>query len=455
MGESGGAGGGGEWGKPIMGLLGLLDSLLSIFVFAPLVVFYWRGCWQLMDTYLFPENQLYSTFTSLGIGVLSGLLFCLIQGPLASLCDHSRRPILHLLISRFYTLIYCVCVVNHWRGVWNVWDFYTGTSWQSGATSFGIGLLALALTRGLKNILAPPFLVVPDHPVGYFSVPTLFQAEKERCGYFLLDTVFTVVVTGSLVVFVWRGAWVFLDAMLFPTQIIYSAWGSMAVGMTVTMLSFLAQLMIVPCFRHIHKGLGKILIEDSYHTICFLGCVNVWRGVWFLLNIYLMPELQTVSNFLTAVAGQIVLMCFYTANSILVRGAVMDGAYEGAKGIIFPTHYLRFFYKNKKLEEQERSNMWMQAEGGQKIPGISAPLEATVVGKANGVYDMRGYGDGHSFSGGYTDAYNNMAGEEGRVGPANTTFQSQGASEARPVPTSASSAAGRTYHGEDQSETHF
>ena len=38
-------------------------------------------------------------------------------------------------------------------------------------------------------------------------------------------------------------------------------------------------------------------------------------------------------------------MCFYTANSILVRGAVMDGAGEGTKGIVFPTHYLRFFYK--------------------------------------------------------------------------------------------------------------
>ena len=155
----------------------MLDALLSIFVFAPLVVGYWRGCWQLMDIYLFPENKLYSTVTSLGIGVLSGLLFCLIQDPLTSLCDHTKRPVLYLVISRLYTLVYCVCVVNHWRGVWSLWDLYTGTSWQSGATSFSFGLLALALTRGLKNILAPPFLVVPDHPVGYFDVPTLFKAE--------------------------------------------------------------------------------------------------------------------------------------------------------------------------------------------------------------------------------------------------------------------------------------
>lgn len=180
MGECRGADAGREWGKTVMGLLAVLDSILSIFVFSPLVVGYWRGCWQLMDIFLFPDNKLYSVLTSLGVGVLSGLFFCLVQGPLNSLCDHNKRPIIHLLISRLYTLIFSVSAVSHWRGVWSMWDLYTGTSWQSGATSFGIGLLTLALTRGLKNILAPPFLVVPDHPTGYFNVPTLFKAEV--CG---------------------------------------------------------------------------------------------------------------------------------------------------------------------------------------------------------------------------------------------------------------------------------
>ncbi len=59
--------------------------------------------------------------------------------------------------------------------------------------------------------------------------------------------------------------------------------------MTLTMLTFLAQLMIVPCFRHIRKGVAKTMLEDAYHTICFIGDVNVWRGVWNLLNIYLVP----------------------------------------------------------------------------------------------------------------------------------------------------------------------
>lgn len=268
---------------------------------------------------------------------------------------------------------------------------------------------------------------------------------------------FTVVVTGSLVVFVWRGSWVFLDAMLFPTQPVYSAWGSMVVGMTVTLLTFLAQLMIVPCFRHIRKGVGKIFLEDAYHTICFVGDVNMWRGVWVLLNIYLVPELPAVSNFLTAVTGQIVLMFCYCANSILVRGAVMDGAGVGSKGIVFPTHYLRFFYEKKKLAKEERDNMWMHDEGGRQLSGVNTSLEAALASKANGVYDMRGYGDGHSFSGGYSDAYGNLIpGEEGRVEPANTTFQGLDTGDQRAAPTSgAAGAAGKTCRNEDQSETHF
>ncbi|KAK4291329.1 hypothetical protein Pmani_035825 [Petrolisthes manimaculis] len=163
--------------RVVVGLLTVVDSILSIFVFAPLVVFYWRGCWQLMDLLLLPDNKLLSVVTSLAIGFSFGLFFCLFQGPLNRVFDHSRRPRLHLLASRIYTSIHCVSCVNHWRGVWQMWDLYTGVSWQSGATSLGIGLLTLAFTRGLKNILAPPFIVVPDHPDGYFNAPTLFGAQ--------------------------------------------------------------------------------------------------------------------------------------------------------------------------------------------------------------------------------------------------------------------------------------
>lgn len=100
--------------------------------------------------------------------------------------------------------------------------------------------------------------------------------------------------------------------------------------------------------------------------------------------------------------------------------------------------------------------MWLRGEEDRQLSGVNT-LEATLASKANGVYDMRGYGDGHSFSGGYTDAYGNlMAGEEGRVAPANTTFQGLDTGDQRSTPASAvAGAAGRTCRNGDQSETHF
>lgn len=105
--------------------------------------------------------------------------------------------------------------------------------------------------------------------------------------------------------------------------------------------------------------------------------------------------------------------------------------------------------------------MWLRGESGRSTLTISAPLEAPLASKANGLYDVRGYGDGHSFSGGYTDAYGSpLGGEEGRGAPANTTFQGMEGGGQRTLSTSPASSAtaaasgGRTCHNEDQ-ETHF
>ena len=155
----------------------LLDSFLSIVIFSPLVVGYWRGCWQLTDHYLLPKNKSLSVWTSFALGAGPGLFFCIVQQPMERVFDYKTRPKTHFVVSRLYTAVYCVISVNHWRGVWTAWDIYTGVSWISGVTSCAIGLCTLALTRGLINILAPPFLIVPDHPEGYFSVPTQFNAK--------------------------------------------------------------------------------------------------------------------------------------------------------------------------------------------------------------------------------------------------------------------------------------
>jgi len=56
-----------------------------------------------------------------------------------------------------------------------------------------------------------------------------------------------------------------------------------------------------------------------------------------------------MSNFATCVVPQVFLTLGYCANSILVRGAVMDGAIPGYEGFIFSTSYLGYFFGNKVI----------------------------------------------------------------------------------------------------------
>jgi hypothetical protein len=52
------------------------------------------------------------------------------------------------------------------------------------------------------------------------------QGSREASLY-VLDCLFSVLIVGTLVVFVWRGAWTILDLYVYPQQADCSAWTSM------------------------------------------------------------------------------------------------------------------------------------------------------------------------------------------------------------------------------------
>jgi hypothetical protein len=52
------------------------------------------------------------------------------------------------------------------------------------------------------------------------------QGSKETSLY-VLDCLFSVLIVGTLVVFVWRGTWTILDQCLYPSHPHWSAWTSM------------------------------------------------------------------------------------------------------------------------------------------------------------------------------------------------------------------------------------
>ncbi|KAG8223605.1 hypothetical protein J437_LFUL004129 [Ladona fulva] len=131
------------------------------------------------------------------------------------------------------------------------------------------------------------------------------------CRY-IVDCLLSVLVIGTLVVVVWRGAWNLLDQLLFPEREDWSAWGSLVLGYGLVIFVFSLQVPVQALCSHL-QGIWRLIVADLYLFLSFCGTVNVWRGVWNLLNVYFLPAL----------------MLFGCSNSILVRGVLLDGEESG------------------------------------------------------------------------------------------------------------------------------
>ena len=119
-------------------LLYIVDNLLSAIVVGPLVVFYWRGTWELLNVYLFPGDQAASGWTCSAIGNVGLVCLVYLQEPLARWLRLDNK--LHWMFGyHLYTYVMGALNVCHWRGVWVLLDHYTGISVLSSWLTFAIG----------------------------------------------------------------------------------------------------------------------------------------------------------------------------------------------------------------------------------------------------------------------------------------------------------------------------
>jgi hypothetical protein len=105
----------------------------------------------------------------------------------------------------------------------------------------------------------------------------------------------------------------------------------------------LQPLMRYTCSRL--TGLGRLIAADSFLLLSFAGTVNVWRGIWNVLDLWLLPEDPKLSCWITHLGCFLFLVLLNCSNSVLVRGVYIDAEEEAGKCVVFPCHYLRLFYK--------------------------------------------------------------------------------------------------------------
>lgn len=344
-----------SWQPTMTGCLRFLDSVLSIFVFAPLVVSYWRGTWQLLEIYLLPNKEHVSAWCSLAFGIGVTVVLGLTQTWLEKWLCWSRSKVIFILGSRLYTAVFALAGVNHWRGVWTVLALYTGYDTYSAVASVVVGIGGLLVVRGLRNVVSPPMLLVTDHEKDYYLITTLYNTKANEKPYlFVLDLLFSVVIVASLAILVWRGLWCLLDLHFYPDDDKCSAWGSYILGSTITLFGFVLQR---PASRISQKlsFWSRLIFEDIFIFVTSFGTINLWRGVWNVLDLYLFPDEKEMSNWISHGIGLGALIIAFSGNTIISRGADRDAECSDGSGCIFPVSYLQVFIEQYKTEKEEKS----------------------------------------------------------------------------------------------------
>jgi hypothetical protein len=156
-------------------VLELLDTGFSSFVVAPLVVSYWRGTWNLADTYLIPSDQVQSKVASLIIGIVGHLVFTIGQEWFRNNFTPDRHRLTFYVVSRVYTSIFGIVCVNCWRGGWQLIDHYTAQNMTTILSITIFAIVCLMMLKTIRNVTATPFVVVNDSSSEYFDVPTMYK----------------------------------------------------------------------------------------------------------------------------------------------------------------------------------------------------------------------------------------------------------------------------------------
>ncbi|KAL1488459.1 hypothetical protein ABEB36_014930 [Hypothenemus hampei] len=285
-------------------LITVLDLLFSAIVVCPCVVAYWRSVWTLMDIYVVPQNKL-------------------ISAAISTCLDKNR--IVFYIVSRLYTISYAFVCVNGWRGPWDILTVHTQKDFKSLLVTTAVGLVALISMRALRNVSSPPCVIVNDTVKGYFEVLTMFRvtAVTEKVSLFILDSLFSVLVVGVLVVFVWRGLWIIVELLLFPEDKSASAKGSLILGYTIIAIIYVMQPIVRSVCSKL-SGASRLLFADLFIIVSLVGTINVWRGLWMTLDLYFLPENLALSCWIALTTSLVLLILLGCANSLVVRGVFID-----------------------------------------------------------------------------------------------------------------------------------
>ncbi|XP_055387283.1 uncharacterized protein LOC129615897 isoform X1 [Condylostylus longicornis] len=335
----------------------LLDACFVLFIVTPLVVAHWNSTWALIDHYgKFYIKPDYTFIFGFILHIIFAILKEFLHQIISKKSENNKKTyyqFIRTLLLKLYTYLFAWGVNMHWRGGWSILDNVTGTEMCSAFMQVFACTTLLICTKSMRNLSAPPTYIIIDSKNTMSNFPTMFRTKgSKEPGLYVLDCLFSVLIVGTLVVVAWRGVWVMLDLTLYPTSKALSGWGSLIIGYIIVTVTFATQPTIQWTCEKI-SGLCRIIVADLFLFISFLGTVNVWRGVWMLIDVYLYSDDHVFSCWLSHSVSFMLLILLNCSNSVLVRGVYIDCEEPNGECVVFPIQYVRLFFQKERLKKHK------------------------------------------------------------------------------------------------------
>ena len=156
----------------------VLDHLFCLFVTAPMVPSFWRGTWFLYGHYVFPGNPAAHGWVVTAIGNLAAVPLYLMQNKLMKWLGNPH-PLTWLLGYHMFLFVFTLISVAQWKGVWELWDYYSRRTVFSALTSVAIAVVVLTTLKCCKSVTeTAPLAIAHDTSRDALLTPTRFNQHQ-------------------------------------------------------------------------------------------------------------------------------------------------------------------------------------------------------------------------------------------------------------------------------------
>lgn len=321
------------------------DFLWSGIVVAPLVVLYWRGTWDLLEDFIYPNRPDGLIAEDVPQDQVSGLnrftsgLICFLTSLIVRiLLDFSKFHIGEYLLTRsppvrrfagwLFNAITALAGVAFWRGVWFLFRLDLGVAPLTLVVVQVCCVLLLTLMRIPKSLMATPLGIDMDTHEVTFSCGTFFRQNPSTGWRFFGDVVFTNVIVRQVVVLSWWSLWS-LENHFFYFQTPEGEKEEVVSYDSLLLGYFLAMISVGLSQYLLNLKTTKLYVVralDIFTSIlAFYSSVNVWRGLWSLQTHFFLPKLQQDENYIIShILGLAALSLLRVSNTIGNDNIVKD-----------------------------------------------------------------------------------------------------------------------------------